>query len=65
MGETGFLRLPDVLGLIGVSKSVWYAGIRSGRYPKQVKLSERIVAWRVEDIRSLIDRLRSQEQKAA
>ena len=40
---------------IPVSKSTWWARIKSGRYPKPVKLSTRITAWRVEDIRSFID----------
>jgi len=55
--ETGFLRLPQVLKFIPVSKTVWHDGIRSGRYPKPVKLSERTSAWRCEDIRALIDEL--------
>ena len=42
-------------GPIPVSKSTWWAGIKSGRYPKPVKLGPRITAWRVEDIRALIE----------
>jgi len=53
--ETGFLRLPEVLKYIPVGKSTWWAGVKSGRYPKAVKLGQRITAWRVEDIRGLID----------
>jgi len=53
--ETGFMRLPAVLAIIPVSKSTWWTGVKSGRFPKSVKLSERITAWRVEDIRTLID----------
>jgi prophage regulatory protein len=53
--ETGFLRLPEVLRYFPVSKSTWWAGIKSGRYPKGIKLGERATAWRVEDIRALID----------
>jgi prophage regulatory protein len=55
--EIGFVRLPLViapLGPIPVSKSTWWAGVRSGRYPKPVKFGPRITAWRVEDIRELI-----------
>jgi len=62
--ETGFLRLPQIVGdskayppvpaLIPVSKSTWWAGVKSGRYPQPVKLGPRITAWRVEDIRRLI-----------
>jgi predicted DNA-binding transcriptional regulator AlpA len=63
--ETGLLRLPQIVGdpkatppipaLIPVSKSTWWNGVRSGRYPSPVKLGPRITAWRVEDIRKMID----------
>ncbi|MBN9534359.1 MAG: AlpA family phage regulatory protein [Alphaproteobacteria bacterium] len=57
--ETGFVRLSLILapnGPIPVSKSTWWAGIKDGRFPKPVKLGPRITAWRVEDIRALIER---------
>lgn len=56
--ETGFLRLKQILGPRGpipVSKSTWWAGVKSGRYPKPVKLGKRITAWRAEEIRKLIE----------
>ncbi len=63
--ETGFMRLSQILGnpnasppvapLIPVKKSSWWAGVKSGRFPKPVKLGPRTTAWRVEEIRSLID----------
>ena len=52
-------RLKSILGPGGpipVSKSMWWAGVKSGRFPEPVKLGPRTTAWRVEDIRSLIDR---------
>lgn len=55
--ETGFLRLPQVLEFIPVSKTAWFDGIAEGRYPKQVKLGKRTSAWKVEDIRNLIAEL--------
>ncbi|MCF6250331.1 MAG: AlpA family phage regulatory protein [Methylococcaceae bacterium] len=65
LAETGFLRLPQIIGdpksdppipaIIPVCKSTWYEGVKSGRYPKPVRLSRRSSAWRVEDIRKLID----------
>lgn len=66
--ETGYLRLSQIVGksatgttpaipaIYPVSKSTWWAGCRSGKYPKPVKLGERITAWRVEQIRELIER---------
>lgn len=105
--ETGFLRLPDVIGeagiteeqaaknriynnqakadalknghvdkqgnpifarrpttarsaipaIIPVKKSCWWDGVKSGRFPKPVKLGPRITVWRVEDIRALISKI--------
>lgn len=52
--ETGFVRLPTILKVFPVSRSTWWAGVKDGRFPKPVKLSEKITAWRVEDIHALI-----------
>lgn len=64
--ETGFLRLtqiignpkaePPILPLIPIKKSCWWAGVRTGRFPAPHKLGPRVTVWRVEDIRSLIER---------
>jgi prophage regulatory protein len=54
----GFLRLSSILaprGPIPVSKSTWWEGVRTGRFPKPQKLGPRITVWRVEDIRALIE----------
>jgi predicted DNA-binding transcriptional regulator AlpA len=55
--ETGFLRLPQVLSVIPLGKTVWWEGVKAGRFPKPVKLSARCIAWRAEDIRALIKEL--------
>jgi prophage regulatory protein len=55
--ETGFLRLPQVLSVIPLGKTCWWEGVKSGRFPKPVKLSQRCTAWRAEDIRELIKQL--------
>ena len=64
--ETGFLRLPNIIGdakadppipaIIPVSRSTWCTGVKSGRYPRQVKLGPRISAWKISDIRALIEK---------
>jgi prophage regulatory protein len=64
--QTGYLRLPQILGnkktnpptppLIPIGKSSWWEGIRTGRFPKPVKLGPRTTVWRVEDILALIQR---------
>lgn len=50
-------RKRGVAGIIPVSRASWYAGIKDGRYPKPVKLSERTAAWRSTDIDELVARL--------
>jgi predicted DNA-binding transcriptional regulator AlpA len=55
--ETGFVRLPQVLRVIPLGKTSWWKGVKSGRFPKPVKLSARCTAWRAEEIRALIQRL--------
>jgi len=55
--DTGFVRLPQVLSVIPVSRSTWWAGVKSGRYPQPVKLSPRVTMWRAEDIHRLIREL--------
>ncbi len=55
--ETGFIRLPTLLAVFPISKSSLYDGIKKGIYPAPVKLSERTAAWKVEDIRILIEQV--------
>lgn len=64
LSETGFLRLSQILGnsktnpptppLIPISKSTWWDGIKTGRFPKPIKLGPRTTVWAVESIRALI-----------
>lgn len=64
--ETGYLRLHHIIGdltaeppippIIPVSKSTWWAGVKTGRFPQPVKLGPNTTAWRAEDIRELIKR---------
>jgi prophage regulatory protein len=61
--STGFVRLWDIVGdrkrgippIIPIGRSSFLAGVKSGKYPKPVKLGPKTTAWRVEDIRALVD----------
>ena len=63
--QTGYLRLTQIIGnpkaeppipaVIPVGKSTWWQGVKDGRFPKPVKLGPRTTAWRVGDIRALIE----------
>ena len=62
----GFLREKQILGdktadippIIPVSRSSWWSGVKSGKYPQPVRLSEKITAWRTEDIKELIESIK-------
>jgi hypothetical protein len=68
--ESGFLRLSQIVGnpktnippIIPVSKSTWWAGVKTGRFPQPVKLGPMTTVWRVEDIRSLISNVDAQKE---
>jgi prophage regulatory protein len=63
--EIGYLRISQIIGnpkatpptpaIIPVSKSSWWAGVKSGRYPKSLKIGPRTTVWRVSEIRALIE----------
>ncbi|MGZ8946402.1 MAG: helix-turn-helix transcriptional regulator [Methylococcaceae bacterium] len=61
--ELGFLRIWQITGskernippLIPIGRTTFLNGVKSGKYPKPVKLGERTTAWRVVDICNLID----------
>ena len=44
------IRINQVLQIVGVSRSHWYALIKNGQAPKPVKLSERVAVWVREEV---------------
>lgn len=56
----GFLRLPQVLAIFPISKSSWWEGCRTGRFPQPIKLGPRTTVWRAEDIAAFIESLGKQ-----
>lgn len=58
------LRLPQVLALVGVSKSTWWKLVRDGRAPQSVKLGDRCTAWRAADVAAFIENAGQPEPQA-
>lgn len=60
--ETGYLRLWQIIGgkdspaIIPISRSAWWKGCKEGRFPAPIRLGPRTTAWRVQDIRTLLER---------
>ncbi len=47
--------VPPVAAIIPISDSAWWSGVASGRYPKPIKLSDRVTVWKASDIQKLVD----------
>ncbi len=58
---TGFLRLHQILEFFPISKSAWWKGCATGRYPKPLKIGPRTTVWRAEDIRAFIENAGSEQ----
>ena len=52
--DYAYLRLQQVLAIIPVSRSAWYAGIHAGKYPPPVKLGVRTSVYKLVDIKKLL-----------
>ena len=50
------LRLPEVLNRIPISRSAWWEGVRTGKYPQPVNIRLRVRCWRERDIDELVER---------
>ncbi|MDO3387952.1 AlpA family phage regulatory protein [Gilvimarinus sp. SDUM040013] len=59
----GLMRLPQILELIPVGKSTWWAGVKSGKYPPSIKIGPRTTVWRAQDIHDLVDQLANGEME--
>ena len=52
-------RLKQVLTRIPISRSAWFAGVQTGRYPRSYSLGPRTTVWRSDDIDQVVASLTS------
>jgi len=52
---TGFVRQAALLPLLSFSATTLWRRVKQGTFPKPVKLSPMVTAWRVEEVRAWID----------
>lgn len=65
--QTGFVRLSLLTGnrktgapgILPFSKTTVMRRVAAGTFPKPVHISERVIAWRAEDIRAWLDQQRA------
>ncbi len=60
--ENGLLRLTQIIGskkadippVIPVSATSWWNGVKSGKYPKPIKLGPKTTVWRASEVLALV-----------
>jgi len=53
----GFYRLPEILKILPIGRSTFWAKVKCGDYPQPVKLGPRTTAWDKKSIHELVDKL--------
>jgi len=63
--QSGFLRLKQIIGdskanppispIIPICATSWWAGVKSGKYPKPIKLGEKTTVWRASEVLALVN----------
>lgn len=56
--DEGLVRLKQIIrpeGPLPISKSSWWAGVKSGRYPQPIKLGPRTTCWDATTIRAIFE----------
>lgn len=54
--KIGFFRLSQILQLLPISRATVWRKVKAGTFPKPVKLSRNITAWKVADVRDWIEK---------
>lgn len=58
--QTGYIRQAQLIPyIIPISPATLWRWVKSGRFVSPVKLSERVTAWRCEDVRAWLDAQRA------
>jgi len=50
----GFVRLPSIIAVMGISKTGFLDGVKAGKFPAGKLLSPRCRVWAVAEIRALL-----------
>jgi len=54
-------RSGSVESKVALSPSTWWLGVKSGKFPKPIKLSQKVTVWRGSDLLGLVEGVNEQE----
>lgn len=61
-----FYRLPQLKALLGVSSSTIWSWAKQGNFPKPIKLSANVTAWKASDVEAWVQaRIEASQGKEA
>ena len=60
--QHSFYRFNQLTDLIGVSKTTIYRWIDSGKFPNYIKIGDRAIGWRVDDVHEWIESRASDQE---
>ena len=58
--EDRFLRLPEVLWRVGLSRSCLYRMVNNGTFPRQIKINRTTTVWSENEITDWMDEQKTQ-----
>ena len=63
-GKRGTTPRPAIRGLIPMSASTWWLGLKDGRFPQPDVRGPKVLYWRARTILELIDRMAAHKEAA-
>jgi prophage regulatory protein len=57
MIDERILRKPQVMELTGLGKTTLYLLVKSGKFPKPVRIGKRAIGWKYTDVKAWLERL--------
>ena len=64
MAEDRFIRLPEVMSLVGMSRTTIYSYIQKGEFPAPMKFGMRISLWSTLEIQDWMTRCRKPPEES-
>lgn len=55
---------PPIKPLISISRSAWWAGVKSGKFPQSIKLGPKTTVWRESEVLAFIEQCKTKGSDA-
>lgn len=59
-----YMRLRQIIAIVPFSQATIWRKVKNGSFPAPIKLSERVTAWKVDDVRAWLEAAASPDARA-